>query len=565
MQNEEIIELFRLTASLMELHDENPFKIKAYTNAVYYLEKINDSLNTLSVNQLQQLEGIGKSFALKIEEIISTGSFKELNEYLSKTPAGVIAMLNIKGLGPKKIKTLWKEQGIKSPEELLIACETNRISGLKGFGEKTQENIKQQLYFLQSQQDKHLYASIENTALELLNTFIEAGISNIALTGQVKRKLEVIDYIQYVVGSSHPEQIFATLEKAYELKQNLSQSGPFVWRGLHTPTSAKVEVKIYPEKFFSGMVFIHSASQEHLSYQVNDKQTLLEYASSNSFASEEEVYDSLGFQYIPPEAREGITEIYRAKENKMRSLIELSDLKGILHNHTTYSDGKHTLEQMALYCKELGYQYLGITDHSQSASYAGGLQPYEIEQQHKEIELLNEKLAPFKIFKGIESDILTDGSLDYSPEVLASFDFIVASIHSSLKMDIHKATQRLIKAIENPYTTILGHASGRLLLKREGYPIDYKKVIDACVANKVIIEINANPRRLDMDWRWVRYAMDKDVYISINPDAHEMQGYHDMRYGVYVGRKALLTKEKTFNALPLQEVERWFKMKNKKN
>ena len=263
-------------------------------------------------------------------------------------------------------------------------------------------------------------------------------------------------------------------------------------------------------------------------------------------------------QYIPTEMREGYDEVALAKEDKIPTLLEESDLKGILHNHSTYSDGKHTLRQMAEACRDLGYEYLGISDHSRTAFYAGGLDIEAVEKQHHEIDELNKELAPFKIFKGIESDILADGSLDYPEETLKSFDFIVSSIHSILNMDIKRATSRLVTAIENPYTTILGHPTGRLLLRREGYPIDHKTVIDACAKHGVVIEINANPWRLDLDWRWVRYAMEQGVKLSINPDAHEIDGYGDMKYGVLVGRKGGLTKEMTLNALSLSEIETFF-------
>jgi len=283
-----------------------------------------------------------------------------------------------------------------------------------------------------------------------------------------------------------------------------------------------------------------------------------------AFSTEEEAYRHAGLAYIEPELREGSFEIGLAMENKLPKLVEMQDLRGILHNHSTYSDGKNTLEEMAVYCKELGFEYLGMSDHSRSAFYASGLEANRVRDQQVEIDALNKKLAPFRIFKGIESDILPDGSLDYEDEVLASFDFIVASIHSVLNMDLQKATNRLLKAIKNPYTTMLGHPTGRLLLERKGYPIDHKTVIDACAEEGVIIEINAHPWRLDLDWRWVHYALEKNVMISINPDAHEKAGYHDMRYGLLVGRKGGLTKEMTFNALPVDAVAAHFEKRSQR-
>ncbi|MBA3972450.1 MAG: DNA polymerase/3'-5' exonuclease PolX, partial [Bacteroidetes bacterium] len=317
-----------------------------------------------------------------------------------------------------------------------------------------------------------------------------------------------------------------------------------------------VEFITCADKDFYLRLFETTASVDHL-MQLSIKPIPANYHS------EEEIFASIKMQYIQPELREGRTEVSLAQGNKIPELIEMKDLRGILHNHSTYSDGMNTLADMAIYCKELGYEYLGICDHSQSAFYAEGLKPDRVLAQHAEIEELNKKLFPFKIFKGIESDILNDGSLDYSEDILKTFDFIVASVHSNLKMNEEKATTRLIKAIENPYTTILGHPTGRLLLSRAGYPIDHKKVIDACAANGVIIELNAHPYRLDIDWRWIPYCLEKGVKISINPDAHEKSGYHDMYYGTCVARKGMLTKDMCFNSLSLNELERFFSNRKK--
>jgi DNA polymerase (family 10) len=281
--------------------------------------------------------------------------------------------------------------------------------------------------------------------------------------------------------------------------------------------------------------------------------------------TESEIYELAGIPYIEPELREGDNEFKLVKSNSLPQLIEYSDLRGSLHNHSTWSDGVHTLEEMALFCKnELKLEYLGICDHSKSAFYANGLNETRISAQQREIDELNKKLSPFKIFKGIESDILYDGSLDYSDEVLGSFDFIVASVHSVLNMNELKATERLIKAIENPYTTILGHPTGRLLLSRSGYPIDHKKVIDACAANQVIIEINANPLRLDLDWRWHQYAISKGVMLSINPDAHRKEGFNDMKFGTLIARKGGLSKENCLNAMNFEQISIFFEQKKKK-
>lgn len=560
MENSDIIRSFRLATQLMELHEENPFKIKSYTNAVFALEKLSVELSSLSAAQLSQLEGIGKSIADKIYTLNQQGTFEELENLLSRTPPGVLEMLRIKGIGPKKIRVLWKELNLESTDALLEACENNQVAKLKGFGEKTQENIRQALLFSQAAVGKLHYASAEPIANDLLEQFRSKGLQA-SLAGQMARKLDIIDQLEYVVATDTPASLHHLLNSWQELEENSKRSAPFAWRGHLEASGLPVEIHMVSPQRYVNQVFLYSSAPAHLTYVSESGKSLLQMASTQIFDSEQAIYEAARLPFIVPELREGLHEFDLAKQNKLDGLVEVKDLKGILHNHSTYSDGRHTLAEMASYCKELGYQYLGISDHSKTAFYAGGLYEDRVRKQHAEIDQLNKQLAPFRIFKGIESDILPDGSLDYEPDVLASFDFIVASIHSGLKMDVHKATQRLIKAIENPYTTILGHPTGRLLLRREGYPIDHRMVIDACAANNVVIEINANPWRLDIDWRWLPYALEKGVMISINPDAHEKDGYHDMVYGVHVARKGGLSREMTFNALSAEEVALHFEKK----
>ncbi len=530
MTTEEIAHALKLTAQLMELHEENPFKIKSIANAAYKLDKTDIDLQGKSLEELEKIEGIGKGIAAKINELLLTENLKELTEMVAKTPIGVIEMLRIKGIGPKKVGQLWRELEIESIGELLYACNENRLLTLKGFGAKTQAAVKTQIEFFKSNIGKFHYASVEKFAIDLVE-FLKKKYKTdlVSLTGAMRRKCDIIEKIEILIASD------ATL--SVEEVENTKE--------------VKVELITCSQNEFYSKLFETTATEKHLEKISNFKFQIA--------GSEQEIYKSYNLQFIEPELREGLNEIELAKENKIPKLIELEDLKGILHNHSTYSDGMNTLKEMAEYCKDLGYEYLGICDHSQSAFYAEGLKPDRVLAQHEEIEILNKKLAPFKIFKGIESDILNDGNLDYSEEVLKSFDFIVASVHSNLKMTEEKATARLLKAIENPYTTILGHPTGRLLLSRPGYPIDHKKIIDACAANGVIIELNAHPYRLDIDWRWIPYCLERGVKISINPDAHEKSGYHDMYYGTCVARKGMLTKEMCFNTLSLNEIETYFK------
>ncbi|MEN7546566.1 DNA polymerase/3'-5' exonuclease PolX [Rapidithrix thailandica] len=563
LTNKEIVKILKTASSLMELHGANAFKVRAYSSAVMHLERLEQAVEGKSKEELLALE-FSKSIAEKIAQIDQTGSFTELEELLEKTPEGVVEMLEIKGIGAKKIATLWKELGVETISDLLKACQEGKVAQLKGFAEKTQKLIIDQITFREGNQGKLHFSDAEQLAKKLADYLSGQVEGEVSMTGQLRRNLEIIDTVELIVGTDDFEKVRNALNEQPELEYYEKKSGPFVWRGEIKDVSMPLEVLLSSPQDFAKNLFIHSSSPEHLAAPVEAYGTLRQAAAQLHPSSEQELYEKLSMDFVPPEMREGTFELKWAREKKIPRLVEMEDLKGILHNHSTYSDGQHTLEEMAAYCKELGYEYLGISDHSQSAFYANGLSPERVEEQHKEIDALNHKLAPFKIFKGIESDILNDGSLDYEEEVLAKFDFIVASVHSNLKMDEKKATERLLKAIRNPYTTILGHPTGRLLLKREGYPIDHKAVIDACAEHKVSIEINANPWRLDLDWRWVRYALDQNIMISINPDAHEKKGYHHMRYGLLVGRKAGLTKDMTLNALSVEEIEIFFSKKGKK-
>jgi DNA polymerase (family X) len=558
-----ILRQLKLIIKLMELHDENSFKIRSYQSAVNTIDRGEVSVEGKSIEELQSLNGIGKSIAEVIFSLSSSGTHPYLEELLNKTPSGILEILEIKGLGPKKVKALWEELNITSTYELLEACQSGIVAKTKGFGEKTQESIIQALEFRAANHGKWLYGDIFEL-MEILRQEIKKieGVKDLTEVGDFARKMEVIETVEWLVSTEKPAPIIAKISALDGMEQDKKRSSPFKWRGkLNEPEVNMLVHFIQPEKFVTEKI-LRTGSKAHLLYPIENSRTLVEVLrEGEDFDTENTFYQKAGLPWIPEELREGFIEFELAKEGKIDDLLKLEDLKGILHNHSTYSDGKHSLRQMAEYCKELGYEYLGISDHSRSAFYAGGLEIEKVRKQQEEIEGLNKELAPFKIFKGIESDILVDGSLDYPEEVLATFDFVVSSIHSSLNMDRKKATMRLLKAIENPYTTILGHPTGRLLLRREGYPVDHKAIIEACAKNGVIIEINANPWRLDLDWRWVHFAMEKGVKLSINPDAHEMEGYDDMKYGVLVGRKGGLTKAMTFNAMSLSEITDFFKMR----
>jgi DNA polymerase (family 10) len=555
MTNKEIAGMFKLAGKLTELHDGNEFKVKSFMGNAFKIERLPLPLENMNADEIAKIDGIGKGTYAKINEIISTGTLTDLDELIAQTPVGVMEILSVKGLGPKKVRTIWKELEVESVGELLYACNENRLITLKGFGEKTQEEVIKSIEFIQANSSKFLYAKLEPVALQLLEMIVKSGVAEkISLTGELRRRCSEVEKIEIVAVVSDKEILLSLLEPLKQPETTFSVSDETV--SFRLSNSIPIEIFTCSNPDFYSVLFKTTSTPEHID--------LLDNPNVGEVSSEEEIYKNAGWNFIIPELREGKFEKQLNEQNKLNDIVQLSDLRGILHNHSTYSDGVHTLEQMANYCKELGYEYLGISDHSQYAVYAKGLKPEQIIEQHKEIDVLNEKLKPFRIFKGIEADILPDGSLDYNDEILASFDFIVASIHSAMKMDEAKATARLIRAIENPHTTILGHPTGRLLLSRPGYPIDHKKIIDACAANKVVIELNANPNRLDIDWTWIPYCMEKGVMISINPDAHKMEGYHDMHYGTLAARKGGLTKQMTFNALSLEEIGKWLTVRKSK-
>ncbi|PZX60440.1 DNA polymerase (family 10) [Algoriphagus ratkowskyi] len=549
----------------MELHDENPFKIRNYQSALISLEREDQDIMTLNESELASLQGVGKSMVEAIQQLKETDTFPFLEELLVKTPEGILEVLQIKGLGPKKVKTLWESLGITSTHELMEACQSGKVAKIKGFGEKTQNTIIQNLEFIASNSGKWLYADIEEMFGQFEDTLrVIAPDAELAIVGDFSRQMEIITEAEFLLASDELSAAKTTIKAMESIEWIMLESGPRTLRGKLKEIDLSVSIHFCSKEDFLWKKLSLIASPMHMEAMVDEKESIAKKLQKKNYSSEEEFFSINKLQFIPAEMREGYGEVELAKENKIPELLGENDLKGILHNHSTYSDGKHSLRQMAEYCKELGYEYLGISDHSKTAFYAGGLTEDQIVKQHQEIDALNQEMAPFRIFKGIESDILSDGKLDYANEVLASFDFIVASVHSILNMEIKRATTRLITAIENPYTTILGHPTGRLLLRRQGYPLDHKAIIDACAANNVVIEINANPWRLDLDWRHVRYAIAQGVMLSINPDAHAMEGYSDMKYGVLVGRKGGLTKEMTLNAMSGEEIGSYFDARLKK-
>lgn len=541
-----IADQFSLLSKLMDIHGENSFKSKTYSVAAFNIEKLTAQLSETPSEKIFDLKGIGESVGKKIIEILKEGHLKLLEDYVQKTPPGLIEMLSIKGLGPKKIATIWKEMEIESIGELLYACHENRLARFKGFGEKTQKNVEDSISFYLKSQGSHLYAEIESYAWSIDTVIKKAFPSQqFELSGNFRRQTEIIEKLEWVTTASVNDLNIYFEKNSYQVEESLANSASY--KG-----TENILLQFYsvPDNQLHEKLFETSCSEEFL-----ETWNKLVKKGPEPHSSEQKIFSAAGLNFIPPYMRETAAVIEKAKEKDFSSIIQPSDIKGIIHNHSTWSDGSHTIEAMAQGCIDKGYEYLVISDHSKSAFYAKGLFEEQIQAQQLQIDELNNKLQPFKIFKSIECDILNDGSLDYPDKILATFDLVVASIHSNLKMSEEKAMMRLLNAISNPYTTILGHMTGRLLLSRPGYPVDYKKIIDACFKNNVTIEINANPRRLDMDWRWVEYALEKGVILSIDPDAHSVEEFEVCKYGVLVAQKAGLPKEKNLSSFSLKEFE----------
>jgi DNA polymerase (family 10) len=549
IDNYYIADQFSLLSKLMDIHGENSFKTKSYSIAAFTIEKLPEQLHALPQEKIFTIKGIGDAIGKKILAILETGELRQLKEYMEKTPPGIMEMLGIKGLGPKKIAVVWKEMEIESIGELLYACNENRLLLYKGFGEKTQRNIIETIDFYLKNQGSLLYAEAEPYALatdkKLKAQFPEALFE---LTGEFRRQMEIINQLEWVTTADN-KRLQAFFEEA---GFTAAQASPekIIVKG---PENILLCFHCTAANHFYRLLFETGCSDEFLQAwkQGNSPD------DTRNYSSEEEIFSARNIHFIPAYLREKAAIIEKAKQQAPPAVIQTGDIKAIIHSHSNWSDGSNTIEEMARGCMEKGYEYLVISDHSKSAFYANGLTEDRIREQHRYIDELNQKLAPFFIFKSIECDILNDGNLDYSDTILSTFDLVITSIHSNLKMTEDKAMLRLLRAIENPYTTILGHATGRLLLSRPGYPIDHKKVIDACAANKVVIELNAHPRRLDMDWRWLDYALEKEVLISIDPDSHSVAGYHDIQYGVLAAQKAGVTKERNLSSFSLEQMKQF--------
>lgn len=565
MTKQEVSEILDEIATLLELKGENPFKSRAYANAARTIASLEtDLLEAVRTEQLRKVKGIGEALFTKIRELVTTGRLTYYEELKSSIPAGLFEVIQIPGLGPKRAKIIYDKLGVATVGELEYACNENRLLVLEGFGPRMQEKIKEGIQYLKKHRGQFLYpvahteAQAIYKALEKLKT-----IRRIAIAGSLRRKKETVKDIDFVVSAKSSEAVmeaFTTLPSVEEvIAKGETKSAVRLQSGI------QADLRVVSEAEFPYALHHFTGSKEHniamraraqkMGMKMNEY-GLFKDDRLISCKDEEAIFARLGLVYIPPELREDMGEIKAAEEKRLPKLLEEEDIRGIFHAHTTYSDGNARLEEMVQAAQAAGYEYIGISDHSQSAKYAHGLEVARVREQHDEIDKVQKRYPGITIFKGIECDILSDGSLDYSDDILATFDFVIASVHSKFNMTEEDMTARVVAAIRNPHVTILGHPTGRLLLSREGYPINLQKVMDVARECGVVMELNAHPHRLDLDWRLGPYARERGVSISINPDAHSTEGIGDVIFGVGIARKGWFTSEEVFNTKSATEMKK---------
>lgn len=567
MDNKKVAEILNEIGLLLELHGENPFKSRAYYNGAHTIETFGGDLKRLiEEDKLKDLPGIGAALTEKIGRLVLTGRLDYYEKLKEGIPSGVLDLLKVPGLGPKKAGTLYRELGIASLGELEYACKENRLLTLKGFGEKTQENFLTGIEDLKRLQGKYLLADAEKIAESLLAELRECPwVVDGEIAGSIRRAKETVRDLDLVVSTLEPSKVSDYFINLPQIAEVTALGDTLVHVILKSGIGADLRI-VKPEQFpyalhhFTGSKE-HNVALRGLAKSINFK--INEYGvfhgqELKKCKNEYEIYRLFAMDYIAPELRENLGEIEASLEGRLPQLVDSRDLKGIFHVHTNYSDGRDSIEEMVKGALRRGYRFLGISDHSQSAFYARGLKEKDIYLQHEEIAEIQAKYPEIIIFKGIETDILADGSLDYSDDILALFDFVIASVHSYFRTGID-LTGRLIKAISHPSVTMLGHPTGRLLLARDGYKVDYELLFKEAKRYNVAMELNASPARLDLDWRYLKRAKEVGVKISINPDAHRVEDLDDTRYGLLMARKGWLEAGDILNSFSPRRMERYLK------
>jgi DNA polymerase (family X) len=585
MTKEAIAGVLEQIATLLELKNENPFKIRAYTNAARAIETFGGNVADFQDEEaLSKIPGIGKSLALKIKELAATGSLKYLEELSAEFPSGIHELFSLPGLGAKKIKALYDKLQISSIEQLQKACETGRVAELPGFGETTQQKLCDIIAKRAAHAGSFQFGQIATEA-ETLRSDLAAHDSalQVDLAGSYRRRKEVVHDLDLLVATKKPESI-TRFFVSHPLVESIIAQGP-TKSSVRLRSGVQCDLRVVSTAEYPFALAYFTGNKEHnielRSRALQRGWTLNEYRLAPlpidpkakkkrpvkkipKVQDETGVYRAVDLDFIPPELRENWGEFEASEKHLLPKLIEKENLRGTFHCHTTASDGHNSIEEMAEAAQELGLEYLGIADHSRSSTQAHGIDEGKLRSQITNIQRLNKKRRGFRLFAGVECDILRDGSLDFSDEVLSELDYVVASVHSVFNLSEADMTSRVIRAIENPFVTILAHPTGRLLLKRDPYQIDIPKILDAAARTGTWIELNAAPKRLDLDWRWWPLAKQKGVKCVINPDAHRTERLQDLWFGIGIARKGWLTKDDVMNCLPLGKVERALKVKRER-
>lgn len=565
-----VVEILEDLAVLLEFKGENTYKCQAYANAARALAKLDiDLLEGVQTRSLLKCKGIGKAIFEKISEMVTTGRLALYDELKSSTPPGLRDLLRVKGLTPKKISLLYEKLGIKDLGELEYACVENRLLEIPGFGEKVQEKILEGISFYKRHQGLHHFHIALKEGNELLAKLQAGGdVLRASLVGSLRRRNEVVQDIDLVVSSHNPAALIAHINALPGIKKEPGGLPHKIRAKLWSGISA--DIYVTSDDHFPYLLHYYTGSsgyQEAISERA--RQFGIRISEHGLFLDdhilpcqeEREVFSTLDLDYIEPELRENLGEIAAAARRDLPKLVEEKDIKGIFHVHSLYSDGAAPISEMVAEAERLGFEYIGISDHSQAAFYANGLQEERIGIQHKEIDALQKQFKKIHIFKGIEADILPNGDLDYDDRILSSFDFVIASVHSRFNMTEEEMTERVLRAMRHPAVTFLGHPTGRLLLSRQGYRLDIGKVIEAAYQNQVVLEINASPHRLDLDWRYAKQAKEKGVQFSVNPDAHRIGGLSDTFLGVGIARKGWLSASDIVNTLSLSQMQSYLEKK----
>jgi len=579
--NDEIADRLREIYQLMQLAGENRFRAIAFDRAAQTIESLNEDIgNYIENDSLTDIKGIGNSIAEDIKSYAQTGTIEVLDSLRERIPEGIIKWLDISGLGPKNIAKIHDQLGISELEELKEACKDGRVASLDGLGEKSAQKILKSIEWME-QFDERCRLDEATEIAEPMYDFLkdQKGVEDIEIAGSLRRSKETIGDVDILIGANekHISNLFDAFVN-HELVVEVLGRGE-TKSSIRTGNGRQLDLRIVKPEQFPAALMYFTGSKEHnvvlrqrarergLSlneyglFQLDDNGDT-DFDQPIDYNSETDIYEELDLHFVPPELREDRGEIEFYESHESMNLVTEDDIRGVLHAHSTYSDGKFSIREMAQACIDRGYEYLGMSDHSQTAAYAGGLSIDEIKQQWKEIDELNKEFDDnginFKIFKGIESDILSDGSLDYEDEVLEGFDFVIASIHNGLDMSRDKMMTRFRNAIKNPYTDIVGHPTGRLLLQRDGSDLDMNELIELAAEHNTAIEINANPRRLDLDWRHGNKAKEVDLMSSINPDAHRKKGIDYISYGVRIARKGKFEKERILNTKTTEQLIDWF-------